>query len=106
MYLGSPICFLAMQRWSFVRKWSMTVGLVLLLLAMVASSFATAVWHLIVTQGCLYAIGGSLVYSPVIRFVDEWFVSRKGLAFGVMWVGHRYMPLYFSLDRKRRLIEK
>ncbi|KAF2262877.1 MFS general substrate transporter [Lojkania enalia] len=50
-------------------------------------SLAHNVTHLIVTQGVFYAIGGGLVYSPVIQFMDEWFVRRKGLAFGVMWAG-------------------
>ncbi|PGH11886.1 hypothetical protein AJ80_06951 [Polytolypa hystricis UAMH7299] len=87
MYLGSPVCFAAMQRWPLLRRWSTTAGLVILVVSLIATSFATAVWHLIFTQGVLYAIGGSLLYSPVILFVDEWFVRRKGLAFGVMWAG-------------------
>lgn len=27
-----------------------------------------------------------MAYAPTILFVDEWFVRRKGFAFGVMWV--------------------
>ncbi|EEP80141.1 predicted protein [Uncinocarpus reesii 1704] len=42
---------------------------------------------LVFTQGALYAVGGTLAYGPAIVFVDEWFVRRKGLAFGVMWAG-------------------
>lgn len=38
-------------------------------------------------EGVLYAIGGSLLYSPAMFYVDEWFVKKKGLAFGVMWAG-------------------
>ncbi|PGG99221.1 hypothetical protein AJ79_08651 [Helicocarpus griseus UAMH5409] len=87
MYLGSPICFAAMQYWPLVRRWSPAVGLFLLVVSLVGSSFSTAVSHLIITQGVLYAVGGSLLYSPVIIFVDEWFVRRKGVAFGVMWAG-------------------
>ena len=55
--------------------------------ALVISSFASRVWHLIATQGVLYAIGGTLLYTPTILFLDEWFIQKKGLAFGVMWVG-------------------
>jgi len=43
------------------------------LIALVAASFATEVWHLIVTQGFLYAIGGSLLYSPTMFYLDQWF---------------------------------
>lgn len=55
--------------------------------ALVAASFATEVWHLIITQGIFYAIGGSLLYSPTVLYLDEWFLERKGLVFGIMWAG-------------------
>ncbi|KAM0172123.1 hypothetical protein ACHAPF_007627 [Botrytis cinerea] len=42
-------------------------------ITLVAASFATEVWHLIVTQGFLYAIGGSLLYSPTMFYLDQWF---------------------------------
>jgi MFS family permease len=45
------------------------------------------VTHLIATQGVLYALGGSIAYSPCIVYLDEWFTRRKGLAYGVMWSG-------------------
>lgn len=35
----------------------------------------------------LYGIGVSLLYNPFIFYLDEWFVKRKGLAFGVFWAG-------------------
>lgn len=56
-------------------------------IALAAASFATNVTHLIITHGVLYAIGGGICYSPTILFVDEWFIQRKGLAFGIMWAG-------------------
>lgn len=55
--------------------------------ALFGASFASKVWHLVLTQGVLYAIGGALLYFPTCAFLDEWFVKRKGLAFGVMWAG-------------------
>lgn len=51
------------------------------------SSICNTVLQLIVTQGVLYGVGGALAYSPVVTFVDEWFVKKKGLAFGIMWAG-------------------
>lgn len=55
-----------------------------MILALVASSFSRRVWHFILTQGVLYAIGGRFLYSPAILYLDEWFVRRKGFAYGVM----------------------
>lgn len=38
------------------------------------------------SQGVGYAVGAGLAYAPTILFLDEWFVVRKGFAYGVMWV--------------------
>ncbi|KAF2098624.1 MFS general substrate transporter [Rhizodiscina lignyota] len=63
------------------------IGLATIILALVTSSFANQVWQLILTQGALYGIGGALHYFPAIIYVDEWFIQRKALAFGIMWAG-------------------
>ncbi|KIW79986.1 hypothetical protein Z517_06601 [Fonsecaea pedrosoi CBS 271.37] len=87
MYLGAPLVFLAFQRWPIFLRRSLFVGLPVVVLAVFLSSFATKTWHLVLTQGILYAIGGNLVYYPIYSFIDEWFVRRKGFAYGVMWAG-------------------
>jgi hypothetical protein len=63
------------------------IGLIMMCLSLGLSSLSTTVPHLIASQGVFYAIGGALCYSSTIMFMDEWFVKRKGLAFGLMWVG-------------------
>jgi MFS family permease len=87
MYLGAPFNFFALQAWPCFRRISSIAGLAIIIIGLIASSFSTTVWHLILTQGVLYAIGGSLLYSPAILYLDEWFIARKGFAFGVMWAG-------------------
>lgn len=87
MYLGSPFVCYALQAWPSVRRSVSVIGLVVITTAMIASSFSTKVWHLIATQGVLYAVGGSMLYMPAIFYLDEWFIKRKGLAFGLMWAG-------------------
>jgi MFS family permease len=62
------------------------IGLLIMCLSLGLSSMSQTVPHLIVSQGVFYAIGGAMCYSPAISFMDEWFVKRKGLAFGMMWV--------------------
>ncbi|KAF7950245.1 hypothetical protein EAE96_007536 [Botrytis aclada] len=87
MYLFAPISLYVLETFPPIRRLSSIAGLVIVLIALVAASFATEVWHLIATQGFLYAIGGSLLYSPTMFYLDQWFVKRKGLALGVMWSG-------------------
>ena len=87
MYLGAPLFFAAFQIWPRFCHRSTPIGLAIVAVAIALSSFATRVWHLILTQGILYAIGGGFLYYPVFIFIDEWFVQRKGFAYGVMWAG-------------------
>jgi MFS family permease len=87
MYLGAPFNFFALQAWPHFRRISSIMGLAIIIIGLIASSFSTTVWHLILTQGILYAIGGSFLYAPAILYLDEWFIARKGFAFGVMWAG-------------------
>ena len=87
MYLGLPFTFAIMQHWPRYRLFYAPSGVLIMGLALVISSFSTRVWQLIFTQGFLYALGGTLLYTPTISFLDEWFVRRKGFAYGVMWAG-------------------
>lgn len=53
-------------------------------LGLLASSFATTVTVLIATQGVLFGVGSTIIYFPVISMLNEWFVTRRGLALGTM----------------------
>ncbi|KAI1084998.1 MFS general substrate transporter [Whalleya microplaca] len=87
MYFTSPfmmgICRL-FARWV---RWTPLAGLLMMCIALAMSSFSNTVPQLIGTQGILYGIGGSIAYCPCIVFLDEWFIKRKGFAYGIMWSG-------------------
>ncbi|OAL46661.1 MFS general substrate transporter [Pyrenochaeta sp. DS3sAY3a] len=87
MYLSAPLVFGMLTRYPHSKRPSIVIGLVTMCLALGLSSLSQTVTHLIVSQGIFYAIGGSLCYSPTIQYMDEWFVKKKGLAFGFMWAG-------------------
>ncbi|KAG7006620.1 hypothetical protein G7Y79_00013g033920 [Physcia stellaris] len=87
LYFLSPVAVIALQRWPS-RRLSITLGsLALVTLSLVVASFSTQVSHLILTQGALYGIGGAFLYNPFVFYLDEWFIERKGLAFGILWAG-------------------
>jgi len=65
----------------------MCLGLVMCATACIVASFATEVWHLILTQGVAYGAGTSLMYVPTLSYMNEWFVARRGLAYGIMFGG-------------------
>ncbi|MCJ1478846.1 hypothetical protein MMC13_007530 [Lambiella insularis] len=87
MYLGLPLVFAMLQRWPNIRRACTVIGLLIMCAALAISSFCNTVWQLILTQGIMYAVGGTVAYAPTIIFIDEWFIQRKGFAYGVMWAG-------------------
>ncbi|EHK17349.1 uncharacterized protein TRIVIDRAFT_195286 [Trichoderma virens Gv29-8] len=87
MYLDIPIIMAVQRIYPKPTRYAPVAGLLFLCLALAISSFSQNVTHLILTQGVLYAIGGSICYCPCMLYMDEWFVKRKGFAFGLMWAG-------------------
>lgn len=87
MYLISPVTFTVLTRWPRLRRWFGPLGLLLTVVGFLMSSFAINVWQLIATQGVICALGCALLFTPTTLYLDEWFVKRKGLAYGVMWAG-------------------
>jgi MFS family permease len=53
--------------------------------SLIAASFSTKVWHLILTQGLLYGIGFLVLYYALLSMLNEWFVERRGLAYGILF---------------------
>ena len=84
-YFLAPPDILLMSRYPHLQKPLATLGLILLALSLVLASFATKVWHLLLSQGLLYGLGASLLYNTYITWLDTWFVKRKGLAYGIFW---------------------
>jgi hypothetical protein len=60
------------------------IGWLICIVALLSSSLGTKLWHLIVTQGLLYGIGIVIIYYPMLSMLNEWFVKRRGLAYGLM----------------------
>lgn len=87
MYLSSTLVAIALKRWPHIRRPSGVIGLGVMILALLGASFSNTTGALIVTQGVLYGLGGMTLYFPCMYVVDEWFIARKGLAFGVVWSG-------------------
>ena len=87
LYFLSPVAVIVLQRWPSLRLRMTLFGQAVTILALIAASFADSVTDLIFTQGALYGIGGAFLYNPFVFYLDEWFIERKGLAFGILWAG-------------------
>ncbi|KAF4441836.1 hypothetical protein F53441_11921 [Fusarium austroafricanum] len=87
MYFAYPTAIALQRLYPRPARWAPTSGIISLGLVLVISSFCQNVPQLILTQGVLYALAGSLAYCPCLGWLEEWFVQRRGLAFGIMWSG-------------------
>ncbi|KAK4058186.1 hypothetical protein OIO90_000925 [Microbotryomycetes sp. JL221] len=85
-FLGPPIALLlnARPRW---RQTAIRTGSVVCFLGLLTSSFSKEPWHLLLSQGLLYSIGGAFVYYPTFSYLSEWFVARRGFANGCCFAG-------------------
>ncbi|TKA22482.1 hypothetical protein B0A50_07947 [Salinomyces thailandicus] len=86
MYLTIPILstLLDNSRWATWRRIVALIGTCVSAAAFFAASYATQVWHLIVLQGVLSAVGGAMLYAPTTLLLDEWFRDgNRGFAYGV-----------------------
>lgn len=93
MYLSGPVYFSGLQRWPRLKRYSTWASLPVIAGSLIGASFAKTVSHLIACQGVLFALGGNLLFSPTVTYLDEWFVRRKGLAIGIMWYVSNIMLL-------------
>jgi MFS family permease len=87
MYLNLPVIFAVLKYFPRSRIWATPAGLVVMCLALGLGSLSDTVPHLIITQGVLYAIGGGFAWTPILFLIEEWWVRRRGFAFGVMLAG-------------------
>ena len=87
MYFAAPVVYTILRKYPRYRQASTYVGFAILLAALIAASFAQSVGALVATQGVMYAVGGALHYFPTLAYLDEWFIQRKGIAFGIICAG-------------------
>ncbi|KAJ2641154.1 hypothetical protein GGF44_002248 [Coemansia sp. RSA 1694] len=65
-------------------------------LALVAASFCNSPWKLLLTQGLLYGLGGSLLYITGLTLPPQWFSKYRALATGIAIAGSGIGGLWLS----------
>ncbi|TKA66347.1 hypothetical protein B0A55_08244 [Friedmanniomyces simplex] len=84
-YLGMPFTNPVALRWPRWRRTMCVAGWGLCLLGLVCASFAQEVWQLVLFQGFVYGLGWVICYTPFLFMLNEWFVERRGLAYGILF---------------------
>lgn len=83
-YLGAPLSALLTKRFPKYHRQQIWVGWPICIGGLVAASFTSSVGGLIATQGVMYGVGFIVLTYPIICMIDEWWIHRKGMAFGVI----------------------
>ena len=101
-YMAAPIVIPLIKRFSRYRRQMIWVGCThfsldqpdretlimhtgpLCLMGLVAGSFARTVATLIFTQGIMYGVGFIIFYYPIISMVNEFWIARRGMAYGLL----------------------
>ncbi|KAJ7665697.1 major facilitator superfamily domain-containing protein [Mycena rosella] len=87
IYLTSWLILPLIARYPTLKKPMMSMGVVFCVGGLMGAAFANQPWQLVLTQGVIYALGGSFLYFPVMTYLFEWFSERKGLANGIIFSG-------------------
>ncbi|RDI78073.1 hypothetical protein Vi05172_g11966 [Venturia inaequalis] len=73
-----------MKRCPKYQRQMIWVGWPICIAGLIAGSFATNLGGLIVTQGIIYGIGFLIFYYPILSFVNEFWIERRGMAYGLL----------------------
>ncbi|KAI9226491.1 MAG: major facilitator superfamily domain-containing protein [Piptocephalis tieghemiana] len=94
LYLLGPIIGKIVERWG-VRP-PLILSALFCFLGLFLASFASQLWHLYLSQGLMYGIGGSFAFYSTISLSSQWFRRRRGLAGGFAYSGSGIGGIVYS----------
>ncbi|KAF5676483.1 monocarboxylate transporter 2 [Fusarium circinatum] len=83
-YIGAPFIMPFIQKHQRWRRQMIWVGWPICIGGLVAGSFANTLGTLILTQGVAYGIGFLILYYPILMMVNEYWIARRGMAYGLL----------------------
>ncbi|GHJ88134.1 hypothetical protein NliqN6_4536 [Naganishia liquefaciens] len=101
---GLPLIYVY-NRFPRLIKPTLWLGLAMNTVSLLAASFVRNVPGLVVLQGIFPGLAAALCAFPIIRWIPEWFDTKKGTAIGIVFsgggVGGVFMPLLhqYLLDK-------
>lgn len=93
--LVSPIVTTVRKR--IGPRWTLTIGSILIFISLLTSSFATQIWHLVLSQGFCFGWGMGFAYVTSSAVLPPWFSSRRSLAVGLATSGAGIGGLIYSI---------
>lgn len=86
-FLGAPFAAPVVKRFHRFRRHMVAAGVAICILSLLLASFVNTVAGLMATQGILYGVGFLILYLPLLSMLNEWFVQKRGFAYGVLYAG-------------------
>ena len=84
-FLGSPLMTHLSKKFRLWQTHFVWCGWALCVTSLATASFCRSLGSLAATQGCLYGLGFLILYYPVLSMLNEWFIKRRGLAYGLLF---------------------
>ena len=84
-FLGMPFANPVALGWPQHRRKMSVTGWCICLLGLAAASLATTTSHLLAFQGLLYGVGWCICYTPFWLILNEWWVEKRGMAYGILF---------------------
>jgi hypothetical protein len=84
VYLGAPASTALTKRFPQHQRHFIWVGWSFCIVALGTGSLTTQLGGLVATQGLMYGLGFLTLYWPIMSMVNEWWLARKGFAFGLI----------------------
>lgn len=86
-YILPVLVIIGFQRYPDWARTALWVAAIVSCASMLLASWATKVWQLILLQGVLGGVTGAVLYAPVLLWMNQWFVERRGFASGIVFAG-------------------
>ncbi|OQE38559.1 hypothetical protein PENCOP_c008G05011 [Penicillium coprophilum] len=83
-YLGAPFTAPFIKRFQKYQRQMIWIGWPICIIALISGSFASTLETLILTQGVAYGLGFLIFYYPILNMVNEYWVTRRGMAYGLL----------------------
>ncbi|KIK69035.1 hypothetical protein GYMLUDRAFT_35076 [Collybiopsis luxurians FD-317 M1] len=87
LYISPIVLLPLLNRYPMHKMKVSFVGYLLAVGGLVGAAFARNAGELILAQGVLFSVGGSLLYYPMMTWLFEWFDAKRGLANGILFTG-------------------
>ncbi|KAJ8125332.1 hypothetical protein O1611_g8308 [Lasiodiplodia mahajangana] len=96
-FLVSPLATFLAGWEKFGTRLTIFTGIIFEVIAFVGSSFATKLWHIILTQGVSFGLGLGLMFVTSAPVPAQWFRKKRSLANGCVASGSGFGGLIYSL---------